>query len=123
MVFDGCQCQMIKVPPTSLEEQGQQPTVLTWTKLDQLHIGRCNCPKCEINYHRGYGYKMDKREKIETHNFEHVPFRPASLKSSVEKSYSYRHSFDYCEVKRNLLESAFETAESIVSLGAVVSLT
>ena len=124
MVFDSCQCQMVKVPPASLAKQNQQTRSLTWTKLNQLQIGRCRCFKCEINYHRRHGYKSDKTGEIEKQNHEQpLPFMPASLKADGENSYRDKYALDYCQVKRNIFANAFETAESILSLGAVVSLT
>ena len=43
--------------------------------------------------------------------------------SKRHNSFFNKHYFDVKEMKSNVLETAFETAESIASLGAIVSLT
>ena len=124
MVFDSCQCQMVKAPTASQSKQNQQSRTLTWTKFNQLQIGRCRCFKCDIDYPRRHECQSDKTREIEKQNHElPLPFMPASLKANGEPSYCDKYCLDYCEVKRNVVANAFETAESILSLGAVVSLT
>ena len=127
MSFDHCQCGLIQAqqkPEIEHTVRLEANYSWSWTRINQLPIGRCRCLKCNVdNTKRRRGRPNTKEDIEQTPHIVSGAFAVASFKANEERLTLNKHCFDSYEVKRNVLETAFETAESIASLGAVVSLT
>ena len=127
MAFDFCQCRLIKAYQNVRDESDANVETnysWSWTRISQLPVGRCRCSKYGIDFGSDFGSQHHVKEDIGPFN-DSVPtkFRKASFKAQHQSSTPSKHCLDVYEMKRNVLETAFETAESIASLGAIVSVS
>ena len=95
---------------------------LSWTKISELRIG-----SCQYNEYANFTEKQsigsatqNKSKHGMTDSFK--SFAKPSFPYKVLDSDNQSCRLDICEVKSNILETAFETAESVASIGAVISI-
>ena len=121
--FEYCQCQLIH-HSGDLKEMAkkEKEPLMTWTKLNEIQIGSCQCCACET-LHQKVTIESTKQKDLmhERHisvNTFAKPLLPDRTLSTTRPTYR----LDVGEVKSSILETAFETAESLASIGAIVSI-
>ena len=56
------------------------------------------------------------------HSLQHM-FLPISFEEIEKSTHMQRHVLDLYDIKANIVNAAFETAESMSSLGAIISIS
>ena len=124
IAFDSCQCQLIQSRRQTEDQLGKcflENDTLSWIKINELCIGRCTCPRCEGDYIKA---SENRRNDVKETNINLISkeFVTPSIKNYGEDKLLMKNCLDVYETKLNIVEAAFETAESIASLGAIVSI-
>ena len=124
MYFDHCQCQLVqsKLQTEDEQEHSTGSISLSWIKINDLCIGRCNCINCvKDNRNPAEDRTNGTAETGYTGKIVNEFFIP-SIQNYKEGALFRKNCLDAYEMKCNVIEAALETAESIVSLGAIVSI-
>ena len=104
-----------------MAEKEEEP-LMTWTKLNEIHIGSCQCYACETFQHK-VTIKSSKSEDFrQERNISVNTFAKPSLPDKTLSTTRPTYRLDVGEVKSSILGTAFETAESLASIGAIVSI-
>ena len=121
-----CQCGLIQAPKYHKNgiANDLNGRLISWTKINQLHAGICHCSKCTRHYFGGNGATNETRtgETKYVNTLQHM-FLPISFEEIEKSTHMQRHVLDIYDIKCNIINAAFETAESIASLGAIVSIS
>ena len=96
---------------------------LSWTRIDQLTIGKCTCSKCKKKHIQTPATQLKPAIPIDGKENLQNAFIPASFQNHSQCSSRTRKCFDLYDIKCNVIESAFEAAESMANLGAIISLS
>ena len=93
-------------------------------KINQLYAGICHCSKCIRQYFGGNGATHETRsaDAKGDNTLQHM-FLSISYEEIEKSTHMQRHVLDIYDIKCNIINAAFETAESIASLGAIVSIS
>ena len=110
------------VPHSESEKGADDKPSFTWTELSKLRIGRCQCSKCEKIYTKVSINDADEQEKLHKSSECMKTFSQPPFPYKVLNNERRTPRLDVGEVKINILETAFDTAESVASIGAIVSI-
>ena len=104
------------------EKHQDQEFPLSWTKISELRIG-----SCQSNEYTNYTEKLSIGSATQNESKHEMTdsfrsFAKPSFPYKVLDSENQSCRLDICEVKSNILETAFETAESVASIGATISI-
>ena len=121
--FEYCQCQLIHHSEDlkELTEKEEKP-LMTWTKLNEIYIGSCQCCASEAHHHKVTINSTKQKDLIHERNNSVNTFAKPSLPDRTLSTTRPTYRLDVGEVKSSILETAFETAESLASIGAIVSI-
>ena len=121
--FEYCQCQLIHHSADLKEtaEKEEKP-LMTWTKLNEIHIGSCQCCVCETLHHKITIKSTEDKALMHERNISVNTFAKPSLIDRTLRTARPVYRLDVGKVKSSIIETAFETAESLASIGAIVSI-
>ena len=104
-----------------MEKLFPEKDTLSWIKINELCVGSCMCSSCEEDYIKPFE-NISKDVKGTNINKILKEFVSPSIQNCGQGILTKKNCLDVYETKLNIVEAAFETAESIACLGAIVSI-
>ena len=122
--FDHCQCQLIQSELQTEDEQERSAgkNSLSWIKINELCIGRCKCINCGKDTRKPVEDRSNSTTETGYTGKTVNGFFSPSIHNYKQGALFRKNCLDVYEMKCNVIEAALETAESIASLGAIVSI-
>ena len=114
--------QHVSHSESKFENDVENKPSLSWTELSKLHVGRCQCTECERCHAKSSINTTEEKEQLDQTSECMKTFAQPLFPYKVHNTERNTTRLDVGEVKTNILESAFDTAESVASIGAIVSL-